>query len=281
MTVSTQNELHHIPLTDIHADDEFNCRGQIAPIDVAELAKDIEQNGLLQPVIICEYASEKQKETGYKYLLIAGYRRYKAHRALGRDVIPCLIKENTDELTARIINLSENFQRKNLNLLQEAQAVKKLKDLGLNEIEVSKRLGMSRGWVQVRFIVLELPKHIQDECAAGMYSQLHIRDIYSHYLDRGEEGAYEVAKTIKARKARGETHVRAQKKAKPSTKRRRNNQEMYEMMNHMQETIGNGLHTRALAWAAGEINSLELYESIRIWDDRYGKGDYVVPNYDG
>ena len=45
-------EVVDIPLTEIDADENFNCRGKIAPIDVVDLAKDITERGLIQPVSV-------------------------------------------------------------------------------------------------------------------------------------------------------------------------------------------------------------------------------------
>ena len=150
-----------IPLTKILADDEFNCRGEINPIDVVDLAKDIElHGGLIQPVIVMSLDSERKKKYPEKdYLLIVGYRRFISHRdILNWNNIEAVIEEKfTTELEARLANLSENLQRKNLDILQEAKAIKKLRMLGISRDEVAKRMVMSMGWVQIRFMLLDLP----------------------------------------------------------------------------------------------------------------------------
>ena len=51
-----------IPLVDIHANEEFNCRGKIAPIDVVHLSKSFERDGQISPVVVAPYSDEYKKE---------------------------------------------------------------------------------------------------------------------------------------------------------------------------------------------------------------------------
>lgn len=270
------NPVLDLSMSEIHFDQEFNCRGEIIPFEVNDLAKAIEKQGLLQPVVVMTYPEDKQKETGFKYLLIAGYRRFFAHKVLNRTTIRATVRPVMPEIEARAINLAENFERKDLNVLQEARAIKKLLDLGLTEDQAADAIGKSRGWVQVRFILLKLPNDIQEACATGIYNQLQIRDIYTHYKNDGLDAAYEVMRVIKDARIKGNT-IRLKKKPNPNTKRQRNRAEIFEMQDHIREGVGNGLHTRCLAWAAGEISDLELYHSLKLWDEQNGTGNYVIP----
>lgn len=274
---STESSAMLIQMDEIHYDQVFNCRGQIIPMDVVELAKDIDANGLLQQIVVSEYPAEKQKETGKKYLLIAGYRRYTAHIVLKRDKIDCKILPAMSEADARFLNLSENTQRKDLNIMQEAHALKGLIDLGVTEESIAERLGKSRGWVQIRGILLKLPLDIQEECVAYKLIHKQIRDVYTHYLKEGRGAAEETVRKMKDAKIKGKKSIRLQKKIKPTAKRHRSRGEIFVMMDHIQESLGNGLHTRTLAWAAGEISDNELYLSIREYDQDHGEGDYRIP----
>lgn len=267
-----------IDLEDIHADGEFNCRGIIAPIDVADLAKDIERQGLLQPVIICEYPPELQTSTGHKYKLIAGYRRFTAHIILSRTVISASIHDKPyDESEIRVLNLQENLQRENLDFMEEANAIKKIMGMNTSEAKIMEKLGKSRGWVQMRMLALKLPPVIQAEIKAGYVNQSDIRDVYSVYLHNGEEAVFEAVRQIKDAKIKG-------KKFKPTIKKKsdhatakhhRKRQEIFELMEHIQESaVGNGDFTRALAWAAGEISLMEFIETLKIYATKHNI-DYV------
>ena len=134
------------------------------------------------------------------------------------------------EVDARFMNLSENTQRTDLNILQEARALQRLYELGVPEPDVAERLGKSRGWVQIRFILLKLPEEIQEECAAGILTHKQIRDVYTHYRADGKDAAFEIVKKLKDAKLRGGKTIRAQKKPKPNARRHRKRPEIFEMM---------------------------------------------------
>ena len=106
-----QMQISTIPLTDIEVNAEFNCRGDFAPIDIVDLAKSIQEKGLMQPVMV------RKIEGPIPYSLVAGFRRYKAHQAIGKDTISCIVQE-LDERSARVLNLVENLQREDLTMVQ-------------------------------------------------------------------------------------------------------------------------------------------------------------------
>ncbi len=266
--------LQSVALELIHMDEEFNCRGKIAPMDVVDLAKDIEANGLIQPVTIAPYPEDKAAETGHKYRLVAGYRRFMSHRILKRTEIPAIIRPDmVDEAGARFFNLAENLKRKDLNIVQEAKALKRLKDLGVSEVATSDRLGMSRGWVQIRYMLLDLPQEIQDECAAGFITQTNIRELFAINRTAGKESCFEAARKLKDAKIKGRKGMSVNPNAtKPDAKCHRKRAEIFEVMDHIQTQMGNHIGTRCLAWCAGEISNAELHTSL----EEYAKENELV-----
>jgi len=272
------NQVLDIPLKEILADEEFNCRGFIAPIDVVNLAKDIEQNGLIQPVTVVELPSGMD----YKYKLIAGYRRFMAHKIIKKLTINAICNPAmSDEKKARLFNLSENLQRCDLNILQEAKAISRLVELGMSIEWIAKELSKSYGWVQVRTYLLALPEPIQAEVAQGYIAQLQIRDLYTIYKNHGEEQAILATKQLKEAKARGEAGVRLKNTQKQkNAKRMRNRHEILEMLFHIQDALGNGLYTRCLAWAAGEISDNDLFGDLKHFAEKEGT-TYLLPNWAG
>jgi ParB/RepB/Spo0J family partition protein len=272
------SQVTSIALTDIHADDEFNCRGKIAPIDVVDLAKDIQTRGLIQPVIVAPYSEEDQQEKGFKYRLIAGFRRYTAHRVNSADVIDAIIRTDiANEAEARFFNLAENIQRKDLSILQEARALIRLRDLGISETMAGEKLGMSRGWIQVRYMLLSLPEEVQEEVAAGYITQTQIRELYAIQKSEGRDAVFEAARVLKEAKIKGRKGKSVSpSKKKLSSKTHRSRIEIFEMQEHVQETLGNNLGTRCLAWAAGEISNLDLYMTIKEKADK-AEIPYAIP----
>ena len=249
-----------IPLSEILADDDFNCRGKIVPIDVVDLAKDIQERGLIQPVTVAPYI-----KGSYRYRLIAGFRRFSAHLVIQRSEIDAIIREDMiDEKECRFFNLSENLQRTDLTIMQEARALQHLQAVGVGEHDAADRLNKSRGWIQVRYLLLKLPKEVQKEVEAGFIKQTQIRELYSLYKNHSIEKLYAAVRKIKDAKIMGRDLVTVDPdKLSPKAKRIRKRPEIFEMMAHVVQYADNGLHTRCLAWCAGEINDDELFDSLQ------------------
>jgi ParB family chromosome partitioning protein len=272
--MTTDYDVIEIPLSEIYSSDDFNCRGTISFIDVVDLAKSIEKDGLLSPIVV-QSASNINLPPGYKYRIIAGHRRFIAFRVLKRETIPAMVRNNLSEVQARLLNLGENLKRSALNIMQEATAVRKLRDLGLTQEIIASELQISRGWVQVRFNLLDLPEAIQKEAAAGILNQAQIKQIYSL---KDPDQQYAAVKKIKNSQVQGIRGIDVGKKAeeKPFTRKRRSKVQVQEMIDYLGEHVGYGLHTRVLAWANGAISTADLYFDIKDESDKQGK-PYTIP----
>ena len=248
-------QVAEIPMSEIFADPEFNCRGDISPLDVKALADDIGANGLQFPITVQPYTEKPP----FIYRVIAGHRRHMACRILGKESIPAMIRSDVNETEAKILNLTENLQRQALNIYQEAVAIK---HLGVNHtVEwIAKKLNMSKGWVQPRIMLLDLPTEIQEEAKAGLITQTVIRDCYSIRNDR--DAMFELVRKHKENRERGEKITIRSTKNNPKVKRRRVPWEIRQLMTMIAKQFGFGLTTRALAWASGEINDQEMIETM-------------------
>lgn len=266
--VKDQIVVKQLLMSEILADDEFNCRGQISPIDVVDLAKDIETRGLIQPVAV----TPLEGKPPYKWRLIAGFRRFMAHKVLKRTLISASICAEMDEAEARIFNLSENIQRKDLDIVQEARALRRLRDLGVPREHVAAKLGKSGTWVQVRYYLLDLPEPIQQEVQAGYITQSQIRDLWSIHQAAGEEATFEATKKLKDAKILGKKAVTLNpNKIKPTAKNHRSRTEIFTMIDMIADSgMKFGIHTRCLAWCAGEISTRELIESLKLYAEEQG-----------
>ena len=115
-------------------------RQQFKPEELAELSRSIAQLGILQPLSVRRSASG-----GWE--LIAGERRLRAAALAGLSTVPCLPVE-TDEDTSTILALVENIQRKDLDVWEEATALRNLIDsCGLSQEEAARRVGKSQSAV--------------------------------------------------------------------------------------------------------------------------------------
>ena len=115
-----------------------------------ELASSIKEHGVFQPIIV------KRSIKGYE--IIAGERRYRASQLAGKETIPAIVRELTDE-TMMEIALLENLQRENLTAIEEAYAYKNmLEKLGLTQEELAVKVGKSRSHITNILGLIRLPK---------------------------------------------------------------------------------------------------------------------------
>jgi ParB family transcriptional regulator, chromosome partitioning protein len=251
-------QIIELKINNIFADPTFNCRGIIAPLDVIDLAKDIDAHGLQQPIVVMPIENGK-----YEYKVITGHRRHKAFQVLKKETIPSIINKNITEAEALILNLGENLHRKDLNILQEAKAIERLKMQGFGVSDVAKAIGKSTTWVTARFQLLELPELIREAAAAGFLTQKQIGTI--HRIGNFEK-QIDATKKIKEAKLRGEkppsVYNKFSKLRNILKKKSRDYEDQAWMQNHIQENIGNNFGTRCLAWSMGEINDYDLFKDI-------------------
>ena len=113
-----------------------------------ELAENIREHGLLQPILV--------KDTGRFYQIIAGERRFRACQLLGMERVPVRVVEPRDDQDELRIALAENLQRKNLDALEEARAFSTLiHRFGLSYRDLAKLSGRSLAHVHGRLQLLE------------------------------------------------------------------------------------------------------------------------------
>jgi ParB/RepB/Spo0J family partition protein len=264
-----QYQVQAIPMNEIFSDDQFNCRGTISVVDVQELASDIKLNGLQFPICVQPAADvHGYIPEGKKYRIIAGHRRHRAYMILEKTdakykLIPAMVKTGLTEIQALIHNLNENIKREALNILQEANALRRMKELGLGQEDAALAVGKTRSWVQIRYTLLELPEVIQQEAAAGILNQQQIKQIYSLPSD---DDRYAAVRKIKQALENGQKGLAVGKKPEqdPYKKKRRQRNEVQEMMHYIaKETpIGYGLVTVMAGWCNGDASTAALYLAI-------------------
>lgn len=265
-----------LPVAKIFPDPVFNCRGEIAPLDVIDLAKSIDKDGLQQPIKV--RPRRNNDPLGYDYVVVSGHRRHKAYQVLKREFIPCIIHENLDEFRARTLNAVENLKREDLNLLQEARTISHFIDAGWTRQEIAEEVGMSPGWVQIRAQLLSMPEEIQVAAAVGHITQNHVRDLYAYRKNPKQQ--LEIARKIKEKRERQDVKTEiVVKRNKASSKKIRKRSEIFEMIELIIDTSGACFATRALAWAAGEITDYEVHESFKQHCDSLNI-KYEIPDFE-
>lgn len=137
-----------------------------------ELAESVRKQGILQPLLVEEFAPGK-------FSIIAGERRYRAARIAGLDKIPVLVRR-LNEIQRIEVALIENIQREDLNPVDEAAAYQFLiQKSGLTQEEIAKRVGKNRSTITNSLRLLQLPDSIKDDLVSGLITAGHARAILS------------------------------------------------------------------------------------------------------
>ena len=139
---------------------------------LAELANSIQRSGLLQPLVVREKA-----QGGYE--LIAGERRLRAAGLAGMSDVPVVIRAVSDQ-EASALALIENIQREDLNALEEAQGLARLKDeFELTQQQIADAVGKSRVAIANLLRLLNLGHLAREMLANGDLEMGHARALLS------------------------------------------------------------------------------------------------------
>lgn len=116
MAGSTRLPYHSIEVASIIVEERF--RQEYG--DIASLAENIRQEGLLQPLVIDD-----------THRLLAGGRRYQAIKSLGWERVDCHYIYELDDVSRRRIELAENIHRKDLTWQEAAKLTKEIQRLAI------------------------------------------------------------------------------------------------------------------------------------------------------
>lgn len=160
------DEVKEIKLSDLRVN-PYQPRKIFDEEALQELAESIKEHGVIQPIIV------KKSIKGYE--IVAGERRYRASQLAGKETIPAIIRDFTDEQMMEIAVL-ENLQRENLNPIEEAEAYKNLmQTLNLNQEQLAKKVGKSRSHITNILGILNLPESIKDLIITNKITMGHAR----------------------------------------------------------------------------------------------------------
>ena len=150
----------------------WQARSDFNEESLKELADSIRVNGIVQPPIV-------RRRTDGKYELIAGERRTRAAIMAGLKRIPVLVVDAGDRKAAEM-GVVENIQRKDLNVIEEAEGYRLLKDkFGITQEDVAERVGKSRPAIANSLRLLELPDEVKQLLTRGILSAGHAKVLLS------------------------------------------------------------------------------------------------------
>ena len=136
---------------------------------IDELAASISENGVFQPIIVRQFDDQ--------YIIVAGERRFRACQKLKIKTIPAIVR-TYDESKVAEIALIENLQRENLTAMEEAIAYQTImRELGLTQAELAKKIGKSRSYITNVVGLLSLPEEVANLVSEGKITSGHARPL--------------------------------------------------------------------------------------------------------
>lgn len=118
--------------------------------DVSELAESIKANGILQNLTVVP-----NNDNWDDFTVIIGHRRLAAAKQAGLTELPCAVVEMTEKEQLSTM-LTENMQRSDLTVYEEAKGCQLLLDLGDTVAEVAEKTGFSESKIRRRVKLCEL-----------------------------------------------------------------------------------------------------------------------------
>jgi ParB family chromosome partitioning protein len=142
---------------------------------------------VVQPILVRPQASGR-------FQLIAGERRWRASQLAGKQTIPAILRQVSDE-QAMEITIVENLQRADLNPMEQARAFERLsREFHMTQEQMAVRTGKDRATVANFLRLLRLPASVQARVEAGEISFGHAKALLAlEHAEEMEKAAQRVA----------------------------------------------------------------------------------------
>lgn len=175
-----------------HSDVYVGKRRRTEMGDVIDLANDLKENGLINPITV-RPPTQTERELGVDqpYVLIAGERRFTATVMLGWHEIPVYVRESMDELKYRILELHENIKRKQMTWDEEAMAMQEIVQIRqamaekvgekITQAEIATELNIDKGTLTRNIQAAEaIQAQPELKRAASRKAALRVREVVKH-----------------------------------------------------------------------------------------------------
>ncbi|MBC34942.1 MAG: chromosome partitioning protein ParB [Bacteroidetes bacterium] len=148
----------------------FQPRTEFNTLAIEELAKSIQEQGIIQPITV--------RKLGYdKYQLISGERRFRAAKLVGLKQIPTFIRVANDEQMLELA-LVENIHREDLNSIEIAISYQRLiEECQLTQEQLSDKIGKNRATISNYIRLLKLPAEVQIALKENQITMGHARTL--------------------------------------------------------------------------------------------------------
>uniref|UniRef100_UPI003F4960BA ParB/RepB/Spo0J family partition protein n=1 Tax=Cupriavidus yeoncheonensis TaxID=1462994 RepID=UPI003F4960BA len=118
---------------------------------LSELAESIREVGLMQPIVV------RRAESGYQ--IVAGERRWRAHKMLGLDTVKAVVVECSDADMA-VLAMVENISRDDLSDYEIALSVRRTEKEFPSRVRLAEALGLSKSGLYRFLSFAQLPEFV-------------------------------------------------------------------------------------------------------------------------
>lgn len=118
--------------------------------DLTELADSIKKNGIMQNLTVVDNGNGE-------YTVIIGHRRCAAAKLAGAKTVPCAIVEMSEKEQLATM-LAENMQRADLTIIEQAEGIQLMLDLGESVSDIAEQTGLSESTVRRRKRLMEFDR---------------------------------------------------------------------------------------------------------------------------
>ncbi|MBS1813557.1 MAG: ParB/RepB/Spo0J family partition protein [Acidobacteria bacterium] len=166
----------------------YQTRQKFSEEQMEELGRSIAATGVVQPIIV------RPVKDG-RFELIAGERRWRASKRVGKQTIPAVVREVSNE-QAMEMTIVENLQRADLNPMEQARALDRLgREFKMTQEQIALRTGKGRVVIANFVRLMKLPREIQDALETDELSFGHARALLAL---ESEQQMLAVARKIRA-----------------------------------------------------------------------------------
>lgn len=139
-------------------EDPHNPRTEFPAPHINELAQDIAQRGVLQPIVVAA-----KNATG-RYLIRMGSKRWRAARQAGLATVPVVVAIQPRDAYDQV---AENLKRHGLTPLELARFIRCRVDAGESNATVARQLSIDLTTVAHHLALLDLPPVLDDAMQSG------------------------------------------------------------------------------------------------------------------
>ena len=139
-----------------------NPRKNFKGTDFDNLVESVRQKGVLEPILV------RPVNGGGTFQIVAGERRFRASQKAGKETIPAMVREMSDEEAFDAMTI-ENLHREDLNEVEEAECFKHYLDTKGPDAagDLAQRTGIDERYIRRRVRLLTLPKQVIDAWRDG------------------------------------------------------------------------------------------------------------------